>query len=247
MPNLAPLRPLLDPVPADLAAWFDGLDGTGPPLEAFEHAPLDPAAAAARTLETRAGVGGYGEPEAARELGLIALTDGLSDRYLYCPGAPYPGAVAFHDGHGDPDHWAAPSLAAFADLLRTADAAGGEDDDDPPELREFHRPPPAPGPDQPAIDARIAALLDRFAAGGQELETPLILLAAASAFQNRPLWERMVREGGWYMLEAVADAIARRPSPGVRWLAEALAGYGHTNVSVPGARALAACDAAEAA
>ena len=104
---------------------------------------------------------------------------------------------------------------------------------------------PSPTPLRPLLDPVPADLLARFIAGNEELERPLLLLVAGSNFADRPLFERMVADGGWYMLEAAADAIVRRFSADVRWLAAALAGHRSTNVSIPGERALAACDAAD--
>ena len=144
------------------------------------------------------------------------------------------------------------SPAVLAEGLRRADAAAAAaeeaedyyDSDEFVQLRDCHKVPSAPAPDQPAVNAKIADLLVRFAAGNGESERPLCLPVAGSDFADRPLWERMVSDGGWSMLEAAADAIARRPSADVRWPAAALAGHRSTNVSLPGERALAACDAA---
>ena len=250
-PSPTPLRPLLDPVPPDLAAWFASVPDLAPPAAELEAPLLDPAVAAARTAEVARGVCGWAETQVVEELNAVLLAGNGSDSYIYLPTLPYPGAVGWLC-HDDSDTVAFRSPASFAEGLRRADAAATEaeeaedyyDSDEFVELRDFHAVPSAPAPDQPALNAKIADLLDRFIAGNEELERPLCLLVAGSDFADRPLFERMVADGGWYMLEAAADAIVRRPSADVRWLAKALAGYGHTNVSLPGERALAACDAA---
>lgn len=216
------LARLSDDVPDDLRAHFERMDAvSGPGL-------LDAAAAVELTLDFR----GF-HPVVRMLDGVILDDEETSSHHVYLGHPALAGMVLFLS-HDDATRIVFPSLDAYGAAARAA----REDDD----LVADHQPDGAPmAADQPALRALIARLLDVYDDDAGQVVTALI---PSLDLRDTELPSRLALHEDFYLGEAMADAIARRPSPGLAEVARLCASHPHPQVAQAGARAMRAVAAA---
>lgn len=219
---LTDLAQLFDPVPKDLLAHFERLDGaSSPPL-------LDAAAAVDLTRDFR------GFHPVVRALdGVILDDEDTSDHHVYLARPPLAGMVLFlaHDGG---TRVVFPSLETYRAAAGRARESGGW-------ITDVH-PAAAPlGPDQPALGALVTALLDRYDDDAGAVVTAVL---PSLDLRDVQLLARLATHEDFYLGEAVADEITRRPRPDLAEAARLCASHPHGQVAEAGARAVRAVAAA---
>lgn len=212
------LAQLFDTVPADLLAHFEELDGAlSPPL-------LDAAAAVDLTRTLR------GFHPVVRALdGVILDDEDTSDHHVYLGRPPLAGMVLFLSHDGD-TRVVFSSLEEYREAVRAARESDGW-------ITDLH---PAAAPlaaDQPALGAFVTALLDRYDDDAGAVVTAVI--PSLDLRDTAPL-SRLATHEDFYLGEAVANEITRRPRADLAEVARLCASHAHFQVAEAGARAVRA-------
>ncbi|HST60213.1 MAG TPA: hypothetical protein VLK84_16015 [Longimicrobium sp.] len=217
------LAQLFDQVPDDLLAHFDSLHGAPVP------ALLDTRAAADLTLDFRE------FNPVVRVLGGVILDDeDTSDHHVYVAQPPLAGMVLFL-AHDDDTRVVFPSLQAYLAAARDARESDGW-------ISDFH---PAESPraaDQPALGALITGLLENY--DDEDTGSILTALIPSLDLSDLNLLSRLASHEDFYLGEAVANEITRRPASRLTAVARLCASHPHGQVADAGARALRAIAAA---
>lgn len=218
-PVQSELTRLFDEVPADLAAYFERLHGGAIPNLLGARAAVD------LTLTFRE------FHPVVRVLGGVILDDeDTSDHHVYLTRPPLAGMV-LHLSHDGDSRIVFPSLETY---LAAAVAARDSDG----LIADFH---PAETPlaaDQRGLGALITDLLDGYDEEGTA--TVLTALLPSLDLADADLLSRLASHEDFYLSEAVANEIARRPSRGLAAVAQICASHPHAQAAAAGARALKA-------
>ena len=168
----------------------------------------------------------HGHPVVALLDGLVLDDPGTSNHHVLLGCPPLKEHVLFL-AHDEATRVVFPSLEAF---MAAADAAlaGGIA---LPELHPTHPPVLA---DQPALEA----LLERCI-GHDEIEVALALIPSLD-LTGHGMLARLATHEDFFLAEAVADEIVRRPEPALAAIAALCAAHAHPQASSAGHRALRA-------
>lgn len=211
------LARLFDDVPDELIAYFERLGEA--PLPDL----LDARAAVDLTLEFREFI-----PVLQALSGVILDDENTSNHHVYLVQPPLTGMVLYLP-HDDAPRVVFPWLAAYLAAVREAQECEGW-------ITDFH---PAEAPlaaDQVAMGALITGLLEDY----NEDDTGMILTALIPSLDlsDVGLLSRLAAHEDFYLAEAVANEITRRPSRGLTAVAEICASHPHPQAAAAGARAV---------
>jgi hypothetical protein len=221
------LRPLCEDPPADLVDYFDTF-----PIADFSD-PLVGLLPLADALAWSADFRTF--HPLAEALGLVVLDDAnTSNHHCYITRGPLAGSILYlvHDGDS------AVAFERLRDYLRATAAAleAGVSLDD-----RFHDHEPTAwvtAPDQAALATAVRGLIR-----AEEDETAvaqLLVYIAALDLSDAVLLEALARHSNLYVVEAVGNAIARRPRPELIAVAGMVSEHEYFQVANAGKRAVAA-------
>jgi hypothetical protein len=213
-------------LPAELDAWFAHIaDGAPDASLRRQLGLLDPAQSAALTQDLAF------HPLVATLGGILLDDPETSNFHLYLTSSPLSGGI-FYLSHDGDSQLVFPSQGALMSAL-------GEASPQDRFLEDLH-PPCAPlAQDQAALGRFIDGLLDSHE--DDDIAVVLVLIPSL-ALSDCGLLDRLAAHEDFFVAQALADAIAKRPAAGLRGLAERCHAHPHPQVASAGARALAAVD-----
>lgn len=227
MPSVVPLlKEIFDEVPLDLVAYFDRIAGRS----FFDPRDIElNLLSISDAIEMTKVFRGF-HPIVQALDGFVLDDPDTSDHHVYLAGAPLIGTVLFLSHDGD-THVVFPSLAEFLDAAEVA-----EREDCP--LTDMH---PALSPlaiDQAALNEFIRRQLDAD-------EGILVITAVIPSMDRRDLalLQRLAGDEDFFLGEAVANEIAKRPAAELREIADLCLRHRHPQVVSAGRQASAALDA----
>lgn len=217
------LAQLFEPVPQALADYFDEIARRSAPEDFAPELNLLPAKEAVKL--TRIFLEFHPVLQALN--GFVLDDPGTSDHHFYLNRPPLAGMVLFlaHDGGA---RVVCRSLAGFVDLAQKASDVGQP-------LEDMH---PAQSPlaeDQAALSAFAAALLD----DGEQGDV-LTAIIPSMDLSDAALLQRLAVDEDFYLGEAVAAEIEKRPSAALLKIAELCAQHPHKQAADAGRRACSA-------
>ena len=221
------LRPLCEDPPVDLVGYFDTFPIADYSEPVVGLLPLPDSLAWSSDFRTFHPL--------AEALGLVVLDDAnTSNHHCYITRGPLAGSILYlvHDGDS------AVAFERLGDYLRAVTSAreSGVPLDD-----RFHEQEPMAGvaaPDQVALATAVRGLLP--AADNATAVALLLVYIRAADLSDAGLLESLARHPDLYVVEAVGNAIARRPRPGLMSVAAMVAEHEYFQVANAGKRAMAA-------
>jgi hypothetical protein len=220
------LSSLFDKVPADLVAYFDQIsDGTLTGRGKSEVNLLPLADAIRWTNDFR------GFHPIVEVLGGVILDDpNTSNHHVYLSTEPCAGSVLYlcHDGDS---YIMFATLASFVNAARLAIERGQY-------LSDLHPETGVLLADQAALSQLVAALHN----GEFNCDATMVILSLIPSMDlsDLSLLENLARDDDFYIAEAVADAIARRPRRELKRIAMICERHPHSQASRAGVRATSA-------
>ncbi|MBB4635212.1 hypothetical protein [Longimicrobium terrae] len=213
------LARLFDEVPDELVVYFERVQGAAIPhlLKSRNAADL--------TLTFRE------FHPVIQVLGGVVLDDeDTSDHHLYLTRPPLAGMI-LHLSHDGDSHVVFPSLDAYLSAAQAARDSGDA-------IAGFHPPQTPRAADPRALGALITELLD----GYDEESTAMIVATVLPSLDlvDADLLSRLAAHEDFYLGEAVANEIARRPSRELAAVARLCAAHRHPQAAAAGTRALEA-------
>ncbi|MFO0820820.1 MAG: hypothetical protein U1A77_22925 [Pirellulales bacterium] len=224
----AMLEKLFDEVPADLAAYFAQIsDDSFRDHDEFEVNLLPIADAVRWTKDFR------DFHPLVQLLGGVILDDpNTSNHHVYLSASPCEGTVLFLNHDGD-SRIVFPTLASYVDAVRCSLS-------DCCDLRSFHPDGGILIANQDGLHRFIAELYDGAERDGVDV---LLALIPSLDLYDFALLQRMASGSDFYVAEAIADAIARRPRAELESIAMICCKHSHPQASRAGERAIAALKA----
>lgn len=224
----ATLDSLFDQVPSDLIAYFDQIaDGSFRDHNEFEVNLLPIADAVRWTNDFR------DFHPLVQVLGGVILDDpNTSNHHVYLSVPPCEGVVLFLNHDGD-SRIVFPTLAAYADAARRSIS-------DCRDLRSFHPDGGVLIANQDGLHRLITDLYDRPEGDGIDV---ILALIPSSDLNDVTLLQRMANDDDFYVVEAIGNAITRRPRSELQPVALVCRDHSDPQVSRAGERAMAAIEA----
>ena len=166
-----------------------------------------------------------GQPVVDALQGLVLDDPDTSDHHLLIGKAPLQGCV-FYLAHDGESRVVFDSLEGFLAAAREAGEQGGE-------ISDLHPEGSPVASDQPALSELIHRLLD----DGTQTDVATALIPSLD-LRDLALLERLAKDEDFYLGEAVAIEIARRPVPALAPIARMCATHPHSQVANAGRRAV---------
>jgi hypothetical protein len=221
--DLSALAQLFEAVPADLVAYFDRIaDGSLASLQRIELNLLPPARAAELTTQFL-----EFHPTVQALSGLVLDDGNTSNHHVYLAASPLMGMVLFlpHDGDARVMY---SSLADFVSAARRAKEQKRR-------FSDIHPPSSPIATDQAALSEFVRQQLE--AQDGTGVITAVI---PSMDLADLTLLRRLATDADFFLGEAIANEITKRPANALREIAELCSAHRHPQVANAGRRALQA-------